>query len=313
MLSLILVPLDGSAFAEAAIEPARRIAEQHEASLEFVTVHQPELPVSELSGTPSVDPRFEAEMLRAQRQYLERVVAAARQRGPASASGVFLEGNVARELVRQIERGGAGLVVMTTHGHGGLERLWLGSIADRVVRETHVPVLLVRGAPDGEGAPDLPRFRRIVIALGGVEDEQRVIDATMLITDRERATYTLLHVATITNLLPAAALGVPMMPGEGSALPPTVDEAALAQARRYLERLAAPLRAAGVAVDCDVAVGGSVARAILDYARTTRADLVALATHAHAPLTRAVLGSVADKVMRSADASVLVVPPARKR
>lgn len=307
MLSLIVVPLDGSAFAEAAIEPARRIAEQHEASIEFVTVHRPEVPLSQLSGAPSSDPRFDSDMLRGQRQYLERIVAAARQRGPAPATGVFLEGDVARELVRQIERGGAGLVVMTTHGQGGLERLWLGSIADRVVREAHVPVLLVRGGSEvGEG---VAAFRRVVIALSGAEPEKRLINAAFLVSDRERTTYTLLHVTNFATLLPAAALGVPMSPGEGMNVPPTIDEAAVAQARSYLDGVAAPLRASGVAVDCDVAIGGSVARAILDYVRDTHADLVALATHAHAPLSRAVLGSVADKVMRSAPVSVLVVPP----
>jgi nucleotide-binding universal stress UspA family protein len=174
------------------------------------------------------------------------------------------------------------------------------------VREAHVPVLLVR---PGEGAQGVPGFRRVVIALSGADGERRVIDAAVLATDRERVTYTLLHVSSFTNLLPAAALGVPMSPGEALSAPPTIDEAAVAQARRYLDGIAAPLRASGVAVDCDVAIGGSVARAILDYARDTHADLIALATHAHAPLTRAVLGSVADKVMRSAPVSVLVVPP----
>jgi nucleotide-binding universal stress UspA family protein len=110
-------------------------------------------------------------------------------------------------------------------------------------------------------------------------------------------------------MLNSAALGLPRAPDELAALPPTVDEAEVEQARKYLDGLAASLTARGVTVDTIVETAPSVARAILDVATGCSADLVALGTHARGRVGRALLGSIADKVVRSAPMSVLVCPP----
>lgn len=305
----ILVPLDATEFAERAIATAQVIAEQRRASLEFATVYEPELQVTRPSGAPVPDPRLDRGLRDGLRDYLERVATVTRSRTTVPVVARLLEGDVVRSLDEEVEREGIDLVVMTTRRRGGLERLFTGSVADRLIRSIHVPVFLVGGHEDG-ATPAVSGIRRVVVALGGNEADERVLDTTLSITNRERTAYTLLHVASYTRI-PPALVGAPTPPDELAALPPTVDQAEMTAAEAYLTRLAAPLRKDGVAVDVQVEIGRTVPEAIVDHAERTSADLIALATRAPGGLERALLGSVADKVMRSAKTSVLVCPPAK--
>jgi nucleotide-binding universal stress UspA family protein len=79
-------------------------------------------------------------------------------------------------------------------------------------------------------------------------------------------------------------------------------------AQRYLEWMAGPLRGGGAVVDMRVVHAGSVPRAVLDAAKQVEADLIAVGTAARTPLTRMFMGSVADKIVRSATCNVLVCP-----
>lgn len=303
----ILVPLDATEFAERAIATAQVIAEHRQASLEFATVYEPELRVRRPTGARVPDPTLDRELRKGLREYLERVTTVTRSRTMLPVEARFLEGDIAKALQEEIEREGVDLVVMTTRRRGGLGRLFTGSVADRLIRSTTVPVLVVGRHEDG-ATPAETWFRRVVVALGGNDADERVLDATLSITDRERTAYTLLHVASYTRL-PPALVGAPAPPDELAALPPTVDQAEVSAAEAYLMRFAAPLRKSGVSVDVQVEIGRTVPDAIVDHAERTSADLIALATRAPGILERALLGSVADQVTRNARTSVLVCPP----
>jgi nucleotide-binding universal stress UspA family protein len=308
LIRKILVPLDGTDFAEAALGTARIIAERNRASLELVGVHAPEGVLLPHGGAPPVDPALDSETRRGLRTYLDRIGSSERGRGTTPVSTALLEGGVAEELAAEAERREVELVVMATHARGGLGRLWLGSTADQLIRRVHVPVLLVE-RPDGElESVDPAGFRRVVMALAGNDADERVLDAVFGVTDTRAATYTLLHVAVFTGL-PPANLGVPRPPDELAGLPPGIEQVEMEQAQRYLERIAGPLHERGVAVDAQVDTGTSVADAIVQHAARASADLIALATRAPGALERAALGSVADKVMRRANTAVLVCPP----
>jgi nucleotide-binding universal stress UspA family protein len=178
----ILVPLDGSAFAERAIETARAIAARLNAGVEFVTVHEPEIAPSRIGGAPVRDPRLDAELRANLHGYLTRIETAERARSAFPVTAVFREGAVADEVVAQVTAGGASLVVMTTHGRGGMERLWLGSVADRVIRSATVPVLLVR--PANGGATPL---ERVVVAIAGSDEDERIVATVIELVEMARA------------------------------------------------------------------------------------------------------------------------------
>lgn len=148
MYDRILVPTDGSEGVERAVEHAVDLASAHGAALQVVYV------VNTASfATLPMETSWEGvgDMLRE-----DGATALQRVEEIADAAGVpvethLLEGSPSREIVRYAEDGGVDLIVMGTHGRGGIDRLLLGSVAERVVRSSEVPVLTVRvGQPSAE-------------------------------------------------------------------------------------------------------------------------------------------------------------------
>lgn len=146
-LRRILVPLDGSALAEQALPPAVELASHAHAELILLRVNAypvelgPEfIPV----GLPlsSVSQQLEAERTVAT-QYLAAAIAQIDHRELLISPSV-VTGHFAEEIVRQAAECHADLIVMATHGRSGLRRWMLGSVADKVMHATHVPLMLVR-------------------------------------------------------------------------------------------------------------------------------------------------------------------------
>jgi nucleotide-binding universal stress UspA family protein len=150
----LVVPLDGSELAEQALPHAEVLAQMTGAPLHLVRVIDPltlgEAEITALyAGVRAFQELLEEERIAA-RNYLERIEGDLRDRRQA----VTIEsrqGPAAPELLATAQPGD--LLVMATHGRGGLERWFLGSVAEAVVRRSVVPVLLVRAAAT---APDRP-------------------------------------------------------------------------------------------------------------------------------------------------------------
>jgi len=304
----ILVPLDGSAFAEQAVETARSLAHRTRAALEFVGVVAPVVTTARLGAAPPIDRRFDVEQREAVRDYLARVERAERARTTLEVTTVLREGAAASEIVTQATEGGSDLIVMTTHGRGGLDRLWLGSVADRVIRESGVPVLLIRpGESPVAGAVSLAR---VVVGVAGEDADDRVVASAVDVTGLADTHYLLVHALPQLATLTAVDLALGPPPDEMSGVPASPDEGHTHSATRYLEWMAGPLRARGARVDTQVVAARTPARALAEAAHAMHADLVAVGTAARAPLVRLFLGSTADKVVRTAPCHVLVCPPA---
>ncbi|WP_255195508.1 universal stress protein [Halorarius litoreus] len=143
MYDRILVPTDGSEGMRRVVEHAARLAELHEASLELVYV----VNTAAVANLP-METSWEgvSEMLREEGEgALDAAESAAREAAPdVDVDRAMLEGNPAHEIVSYADRGGCSLICMGTHGRGGVSRLLLGSVAERVVRASEVPVLTVR-------------------------------------------------------------------------------------------------------------------------------------------------------------------------
>lgn len=138
MYDRVLVPTDGSPGMERVVTHAASLAELHGATLELVYV----VNSSAVANLP-MESSWEgvAEMLREEG---ENALEAAAEFAGVETERTMLEGNPAREIVEHAKRSDADLVCMGTHGRGGLNRLLLGSVAERVVRASEVPVLTVR-------------------------------------------------------------------------------------------------------------------------------------------------------------------------
>jgi len=142
----ILVPLDGSALAEAALAPAAAMAELFEAELVLVQIAPPLtagslLPVNFAAGYD----RDAVALLRKQAQdYLEDLGEDLRKRGTRVRTTVVVGPNVGEALINLAHPERIDLVAIATHGRSGLQRLVLGSVADKLIRGSEPPVLVIR-------------------------------------------------------------------------------------------------------------------------------------------------------------------------
>jgi nucleotide-binding universal stress UspA family protein len=153
---LILVPLDGSPSSEAAVPAAEFLARAFGSRLRLLTV-VPTVGTITGDGAPAARllPAATAAALEMEEEgaheYLSRL-GAKLQRGGLVADAEVARGDPAVEVLGAIDRTGADLVVMATHGRSGLSAAWAGSVASRITARCHRPILLVP-AP---GAPQVP-------------------------------------------------------------------------------------------------------------------------------------------------------------
>jgi nucleotide-binding universal stress UspA family protein len=194
---------------------------------------------------------------------------------------------------------------MAAHGRGAMGRLWLGSVADFVVRHAAVPVILVRSEqPEGRAATT--PIHGILVPLDLSAESQGILEPVIALAHAAQAHVTLLYV--LEEYFQAFEPGV---------LYPTPEDPVIAEVRRNdaqheLDQIADRLRERGLAVSARVVTDMSAASGILRTLEEQCFGLVAMTTQGASGIRRFVLGSVADKVIRGAGKAVLVVRPAAK-
>ncbi len=301
----ILVPLDGSPLGEAALPWAIALAAASRAKLRLVLVHQSPPPVWS-DAAARLFTRVELALRRSERDYLRRHAAHARRGSRIQVATVVLDGPVARTLLEYVTDSGADLVVMSTHGRGPLQRAWLGSVADQLLRSLRIPLLLVRPVEGETAAPATLTGGELLVPLDGSALAEAVLPHAAGIARVFNAPVTLLQVVP-----PVVLATDPALP-----FPQGFDEELTANARDdaqdYLDGVAEQLRETGVRATAVAVLGGNPAETVLDASRAPAVRLVALATHGRGGVRRLVLGSVADKLIRGAERPVLVVRPAGK-
>jgi nucleotide-binding universal stress UspA family protein len=304
MYRSLLVPLDGSAFAQHALPLALSIAHRAGATINVVQVHVPFTPIYAHSIAPGTV-EAEAKVMEQERAYLDWIVKRLGGVSPVPVTSTLLEGGgIAETLNGHAVTTKADLIVMTTHGRGPLSRFWLGSVADELLRRAMTPMLLVRPQ---ETVADLaylasePVLRHVLIPLDGSVLAEQVLESAVTLGNLMQADYTLLR---IYGQLVDSGLD-PLSYAMVGGLEPPPDQLR-AEAQNYLNRVAERLQQQGHTVRTQVALGKHQASTILDQAQGLAVDLIALETHGSRGLTRLLLGSVADKVIRGASTPVLV-------
>ncbi len=163
MYEHILVPLDGSDLAEAAVPYAEEIARAFGSKVAlFQVIRSLDSIIAETLPWGSMNPaehevplgvaktRFESEQQAAE-AYLNSIVKQLGDKG-VSAEVEVAEGDARDEILSYISKAGISLVVMSSHGRGALGRLVLGSVADTILRRAGIPVLLITPAAIAQGA-----------------------------------------------------------------------------------------------------------------------------------------------------------------
>lgn len=308
MYRTILVPIDGSTFAEHALPAALALARHSGGTLRLITVSTPLVETS-VEGLYFSAAEVEEDIVTRYRANLEGIAARLRQRTAGPIVTDVLHGDIGPTLCGEIDKSETDLVVMATHGRGAFERFWLGSNTDDVIRHSSKPVLLVR--PE-EGPVDLaaePRFSPALVSLDGTAFAETVLDHAVKLVGLSSAAELIL-VRAIQGVAPtSAAPDVEEARREADNIRRQVRDLQShlrQEAKEYLEGVAGRLRSRGLTVRTHVVTGDQPAQAILEEARSSGAGLIALETHGRAGLTRLLVGSVADKVIRAATVPVLV-------
>lgn len=275
----ILVTLDGSPFSEQALELAHAIQSQGKPDYSLLRV------VTSADALNSKqDPK---ELLEEARKYLEQIGATRL----ASATTKILAKQAddpAEQILEEAE--GHDLVVVMTHGRGGLKRWVWGSVAERVVRHCSVPVLLGNAKADPASRAAI---KKILVPLDGSERASSVLKMVGRLARGLAAEVVLFRAAWVDLTDNASAYA-----RETDA----IREAIKAE----LEGLAESLRSDGVQVTSQVVLDYP-AEAILKAVEATGSDLIAMTTHGRTGLKRWLLGSVAEKVLRAGARPVLLV------
>jgi len=303
MLSTVLVPLDGSTFAETALDFAVPLAFSARARIYLVMAKHPVTMLAGMGETAGFLPDSDRESDRESGEYLAGTVAKWGEVGDWPLQFRLADGSAGEAICGEAGRVGADLIVMATHGRGALGRLWLGSVADYVVRHATRPVLLVHPGRDGTEALNR-NGRTILVALDQSEYSDAILDP---VVDLALATES--KISLLTVVAPIFAPAEPAMPYPVPQHPAIVARRS-DEAHSRLRRVAARLRRRGVSVSTRVVIGDSAAGAIVQVLREARFDMVALTTHGASGVRRLILGSVAEKVIRMAEKPVLVLHPA---
>jgi len=238
-----------------------------------------------------------AESEQTAREQIKRLVSAERATTVRVQSEVVTAAAPATAIVEYARTADVDLIVMGTHGLGELGRLVLGSVADRVIRTASCPVLTIRNEEIGTGQRAATITRILVPTDFGPASAAALDYAGEL----ARATGARLYLLHVVDDLAARYLEFPF-----SALG-DVQISVEESARRQLDELAAKEGLRFSRPHTVLLTSTAPERAIAEYAKDERFDLIVMGTHGRGPVARVFLGSVADRVVRAAVCPVMTV------
>jgi nucleotide-binding universal stress UspA family protein len=297
-INTILVPLDGSEYAERALPWAKALAgDTATLVLLEVTPHAHEVRgfQGQVVGT--------AEFVESTYQDLATDrLNVAREKWFSGREGVNLvvaEGDPAGQIMATADTQKADMIVMSSHGRGAIGRFVSGSVADRVVRHAPLPVMIV--GPEGTIEPE-QRISRVVAPIDGSELSLRALPVAASITKQTGAGIAVINVVSPTSGdLPLVASG--MEPMSATTYELVYDEE-VRESQELVDRAVTALQGLGVQAEGKVFTG-AITESILNALNP--GDVLVISSHGRKGMARWVLGSTAMKLVRSGQAPVVVV------
>ena len=301
MFKHLLVPLDGSHLAEAALPAAAFLADRLGATVTLVHIIERDAP-QEVHGERHLTKPGDAYAYLA--EVTQRVFPPDRWPDGRIEQHVHTAetADVARGIVGHVEELAPDLIIMCTHGSSGLRDAIFGSIAQQVASRGTIPVLLIRPAEPATGqAFDC---RRLLVPMDGNPDHEQGLPAAAELARACAAEVQLLFVVpTLGTLAGQEAATGRLLPGATSAMLDLRQQ----EAETYLRERAEGLQSEGVRATIDVR-RGDPASAIVEAAQSIGADMIVLGTHGRAGIDAFWAGSTAAKISGRSSLPLLLVP-----
>jgi nucleotide-binding universal stress UspA family protein len=299
MYTKILVPLDGSAVAEQVLPYVRTLAGGLKIPVELVGVVDVAQLDSHIAAEKGryLDTLIE-DSVRCSREYLEGVA----QTFPgANVSFAVEKGGAAEVIIAKAGADNETLITMATHGRSGIDRWLLGSVAEKVLRGSANPLLLVRAKAEAKAAGGAT-LKSIVVPLDGSELAESVLPAVVEMAKKLNLEIVLFRACNV----PYSVFGGVR---EHIAIVDELLGGIKAEARDYLEKKTEELKKQGAKVSY-VLEQGTSADQIISLGRKTPDNLIAMCTHGWSGVKGWVLGSITETVVRHSGDPVLVIRPA---
>jgi nucleotide-binding universal stress UspA family protein len=303
-ITRILCPIDFSETSRHALEQAFAFARWYRARVTVLHVLNVPLPPvipmpglavptatvpDDLSAPPPLRPEDLAEEAR---RFSGSIHGADRNRMDI----VVVEGRAVPEILRRAEQLPADLLVMGTHGRSGFEALFLGSVTEKVLRSTHVPVLTV---PPAVERAEAVTYKTILCPIEFSDASIRALEYALTLAKESGARLILLHVVELL--------------AEASQLR-ELSHFTVPEYQRYLEEDARARLESAVPEDARVwctpeerVVSGKAYRVILDLAEQEKAEVIVMGVHGKGALNRRLFGSTTHHVIREARCPVLTL------
>jgi len=319
MFKRIMVPLDGSAFAEISLSCAEEMAGRMGSQIILINVLE--------SGIARYENLYRC-YLESRAETLKRKIFESGGQDVSVTSLLIKEsaepdlvseeplsltvGHPAADIINMAVAKQASLILMATHGYSGLRRLTLGNVTDDIVRNCGLPVLLIKSGTRAATAQDI--CRSIAVPLDGSTMAEKALDVVEEMAQKmagQEMRVNLIHV------IPEGRRPSPLEPSAAFLTHVThpawhavtyKSELYVKETEQYLKTLGEKLISRGVNVDYRVCAG-KPEEEITRFVTETNANMVVMSSHSRTGLARYVIGSVTDRVLHSVDASVLLLRP----
>ncbi len=278
----VLVPLDGSELAERAIPYAKAIAKSEGSEIILFTVS---------TNSERLDRPMKA-YLDAKTKELE----SQRIKVPA----VTAYGNVAEEVIKFAEKHKVDLIIISTHGHSGIKRWMLGSVAEKILYGTSTPVLLIKSKSPKTSKVE---FKKVLTTLDGSAFAETSMPYVKELTKGTGGEVILLRICEPPTL---SADRSPAIKPSWEEYQDTLMTEIKQQALEYLEKVKANFKITPVKGQV---VMGQAADGILEVAQKEKVDLIAMTTHGRTGVSRWVYGSVATRIVGESLQPILLIRP----
>jgi nucleotide-binding universal stress UspA family protein len=299
MYTRMLIPLDGSKLAENVLPYARAMARALDGPIELLSVvdSMDSARTSHAGHVRSVDAIVEAAVQESKR-YLEGI---ARSFTGRPVTCVVEQGQPEEVIIERAAGDKETLISMATRGRSGIHRWLMGSVAEKVLRGASTPLLLVRGDAEGKNTGEAT-LKSIVVPLDGSKLAETVLPHAVELAKKLSLAIVLTRAYQIPLSATYAGAESPYIPNNDALMNLVRDEAGT-----YLETKVNELHQNGVEKVSSILMVGSGADEIIDLARGTPDNLIAMCTHGRSGVKRWALGSVTEKVVRHSGDPVLVV------
>jgi len=288
MYERILVPLDGSKFAEQVFPPVVELARVFGSEVVLVEVCEPE----------------ESEYGQACRLYINNEAEQLKKSLQGSAANVrttVLEGKAAEQILSYAEKSDISLIIISSHGRSGIAPWSLGGTASKVLHRVGVPLIIVRAKEAPEESTKVALFRRILVPLDGSERSTAVLPYITELPNKLESEVVLLRVIEPGKHVHTIG-GLNYIPYKDQDI-----DRAKTNAQRYLDNVNSKLTGAKATVKSEVRVGDA-AREIIRLATETGCSLIAMSSHGYSGIEAWAHGSVTGKILQASKQSLMFVP-----